>query len=912
MATAILGLNRLTLTAVPWRALVIALSLAGIGWALHYMGAFVAIDGVLYDRLTQLAPAAPASKNVVLVRSRKDRTVPEAYLWGQALSKLNALGAKQVVFTRLPEGPATAFINKAMEAGNVVVGRAVTSDSENARNMYLEDWPVAAEQLKQGLVFIPHSEKGVHRHHEAQLTIDGSIYQSLEVVAANSHTGTWPDLKDNRYRVNFSKPVADLPSVSLQQVLDDELISELIKDHTVVIGGSRDVLTPGLVTPVAGRSGATPLLRFQGIALNTLTNKAQIDMLNPLLVLLVLTGLTLLNIVVYTKSTLRGGVVFTVSMMVALPIAAGLTLGYLRIWLPLMALLGAQFACMAYLFVRKAITQEHNVSHLLAEATRQLQDKIIPESIYTNPDLWPQLVELAHQVVNTDRMVFLNAKGRNHLEIATVSGCETEDFVARNLKANEAPFNEAKHPNVPVPITTMKQAIDGMQEQKETQYMVRLEYEKELQGYWIFGVQSETEQSLLTLTTVRALAGELSSLIYHWRSWQENEKATGKSALKPGTGGSQALTRNLKGTLDKIGWRVDSLESVLNGLESAAVVYDPFGRVLYVNDTMSALAQQSGLQVFKTPALRFIQNTIGTDEGHCRQLLQHMYMEKSKFEFPIRLQLGVENRTYLFKMQTLQMDSNKRLTPANPMPFEVGGLLFELIDVSQVDKRFALKSQLVSHVSTELRNNCASLLMAINLLTDTKKNPEQQGRLIDVTKKKVTELKDMLDESRQYMQVDTYANQIESYPVDLKPLVNAAISEVETRANRRKIKLQSRSPEFSFYAVCDPLAVMDVMIAILELQVADAVEDSTIRVIVKNHPESVTISLINTGFGVPNERLQEYLFGSDDTVTGEMRKVRECIPRVRSWNGDVQAESAVGTGMKFELNLRRFLKYYGI
>ncbi|MDH3695292.1 MAG: hypothetical protein OER96_12065, partial [Gammaproteobacteria bacterium] len=639
---------------------------------------------------------------------------------------------------------------------------------------------------------------------------------------------------------------------------------------------------------------------------------AQVNVLNPAMVLLILTGLTLLNIFVYSTSSLRGGFSFTVFMMVLLPIAAGLILGYLRVWLPLMALLGAQFACMAYLFVRKAIAQERSVSHLLAEATRQLQDKIIPESVYSNPDLWPQLVELAHQVVDIDRMVFLNAKGRNNLEITTVSGCESGDFVAQDLKADKAPFNMAKHANVPVPITTMKQMIDGLQEEKETQYMVRLEFEKELQGYWVFGVQSETEQSLLTLTTVRALAGELSSLIYHWRSWQENEKVLKKKAPRPGIGSSQALTRNLQGALDKIGWRVDSLEAVLNSLESAAVVYDPFGRVLYINDGMGELAQHSGLQVFQTPALQFMQNTIGTDERHCRQLLQHMYMEKTKFEFPIRLQIGSENRTYMFKIQALQMNSNEHLTPPNPMPFEVGGLLFELIDVSQIDKRFELKSQLVSHVSTELRNNCASLLMAVNLLTDSRDKPEQQDRLIDMTKKKVTELHDMLEESRQYMQVDTYANQIESYPVDLKPLVSAAISQIETKAKRRKINLETSSPEFSFHAVCDPLAVMVVMGAILDLLLADAVEGSTIRVIVKNHPESVTISLNNAGFGVPNERLQEYLFGSDDTVTGEMKKVRECIPRVRSWNGDVLAESAVGTGMAFEINLRRFLKYYGI
>jgi len=734
----------------------------------------------------------------------------------------------------------------------------------------------------------------------------------LEAVAAGIHTGTRLELEQNRYRVNFSQPVMDLPSVSLQQVVNDELISELVKGRTIVIGGARDVLTPGLVTPTSSRSAAMPLLEFQGIALNTLTNNAQVNVLNPAMVLLILTGLTLLNIFVYSTSSLRGGFTFTVSMMLLLPVAAGLTLGYLRIWLPLMALLGAQFACMAYLFVRKAIAQERSVSHLLAEATRQLQDKIIPESVYTNPDLWPQLVELAQQVVDIDRMVFLNAKDRKNLEIATVSGCELGDFVAKDLKADKVPFNMAKQPNVPVPITSTKQMIDGMHEEKETQYMVRLEFEKELQGFWMFAVQSETDQSLLTLTTVRALAGELSSLIYHWRSWQENEKVLKKGAPRPGIGGSHALTRNLQGTLDKIGWRVDSLEAVLNSLESAAVVYDPFGRVLYVNDVMGELAHHSGLQVFHTPALQFMQSTIGTDEGHCRQLLQHMYMEKSKFEFPIRLQMGSENRTYMFKMQALQMNSNERLTPPNPMPFEVGGLLFELIDVSQIDKRFELKSQLVSHVSTELRNNCASLLMAVNLLTDSRDKPEQQDRLIDMTKKKVTELQDMLDESRQYMQVDTYANQIESYPVDLKPMVSAAVSEIETKAKRRKINLETRAPEFSFHAVCDPLAVMDVMGAILDLLLTDAVEGSTIRVVVKNHPECVTISLNNAGFGVPNERLQEYLFGSGDTVTGEIRKVRECIPQVRSWNGDVRAESAVGTGMKFEINLRRFLKYYGI
>ncbi len=912
MATAALGLNRVSLDAVPWRATFIALILASVGWTLHYLGAFVAVDGVLYDRLMQVAPAAPASKNVVLVHSPYDRSKPEPYLWGQALRKLNALGARQIVFTRLPVGPSSSFVKDSAQTGNVVVGRTVITDRDDSQTTYLENWPVDAEQLKQGIVFIPASERGVHRYHQSALTFDGKVYESLEAVAAHAHTGTRVDLDQTRYRVNFSEPVADLPTVSLDQVLRDELISELVKDQTIVIGGSREVLTPGLVTPTTGGSAAMSLLEFQGIALNTLTNKAQINVLKPWMVLLILVALTMLNIVVYSKSALRTGLGFTIIMMVLLPVAAGATLGYLRIWLPLMALLGAQFACMAYLFVRKAITQERRVSHLLAEATRQLQDKIIPESVYTNPNLWPQLVELAHQIVNIERMVFLNAKGKNDLEIATTSGCDADDFVAQRLRADNTPFNTARQANVPVPITSLKQVSDTMCEEKEAQYMVRLEYEKQLQGYWVFTVQSGTDQSLLTLTTVRALAGELSSLIYHWRSWQESEKVSKNNTHRIEANNSHALTRHLRGALDRIGWRVDSMETVLNCLESAAVVYDPFGRVMFVNESMGELAQHASLRLFETPVIQFMQNTIGTDEGHCRQLLQHTYMEKSKFEFPIRLQLGSENRTYSFKMQSLQMASNERLTPPNPMPFEVGGLLFELIDVSQVDKRFELKHQLVSHVSTELRNNCASLLMAVNLLTDAKKNPEQQDRLIDLTKSKVTELKSLLDESRQYLQVDTYAKQIDSYPVDLKPLVLAAISEMEPRADRRKVALDIRLPEFSFHAVCDPLAVMDVLGSITELLLTDAVENSTIRIIVKNHPESVSIGLNNTGFGVPNERLQEYLFGSDDTVTGEMRKVRDCIPRVRSWNGDVQAHSVVGTGMQFEITLRRFLKYYGI
>ncbi|MDH3695471.1 MAG: CHASE2 domain-containing protein, partial [Gammaproteobacteria bacterium] len=316
MATAILSMNRMSLGAIPWRAAFIALSLASAGWALHYLGAFVAIDGIFYDRLIQIAPAAPANKNVMLVRSPRVRTVAEPYLWGQALTKLNALGAKQIVFTRLPEGSSASFVSQSIQAGNVIVGRAVISDPKNAQPMYLENWPVAAEQLKQGLVFIPDSEKGVHRYHDAALTVDGSIYKSLEVAAANTHTGTWVELKQDRYRINFSEPIADLPSVSLQQVVDDELISELVKGHTIVVGGARDVLSPGLVTPTSNRSTAMPLLEFQGVALNTLINNAQINVLNPAMVLLILTGLTLLNIFVYSTSSLRGGFSFTVFMMV--------------------------------------------------------------------------------------------------------------------------------------------------------------------------------------------------------------------------------------------------------------------------------------------------------------------------------------------------------------------------------------------------------------------------------------------------------------------------------------------------------------------------------------------------------------------------------------------------------------------
>ena len=296
--------NIFTAAKLPYSGIIIAIAIVLTTWVSHQINFFQITDAALYGLTMRYSLVKPAPPSVLLIAADpRDRGASEQS-WLRVLETLEKLGARQILFTFLPENTSPRFFERANTMGTVIFGRGIVAgpagDPDQAR---LEPWPAAVNTLDReppfGVVALPPADNGYYHRQYAGFTVQGQHHPALEVRAAAQSAGDPSLLPDQPYWVNFQGGPAYLPTVGLQRLLRDGLIPELVRGRSVLIGVLPPPQTPSLHTPLdqTANSGMS-LLAFQGYALETLLRNQPIQPFSALMVL------TILAVVVFFLSNL--------------------------------------------------------------------------------------------------------------------------------------------------------------------------------------------------------------------------------------------------------------------------------------------------------------------------------------------------------------------------------------------------------------------------------------------------------------------------------------------------------------------------------------------------------------------------------------------------------------------------------
>lgn len=165
----------------------------------------------------------------------------------------------------------------------------------------------------------------------------------------------------------------------------------------------------------------------------------------------------------------------------------------------------------------------------------------------------------------------------------------------------------------------------------------------------------------------------------------------------------------------------------------------------------------------------------------------------------------------------------------------------------------------------------------------------------------------MIDEGERLLAADLAHDTASAYPVDLKAAVEAAVRELTPVAESRQVLLETGAPDFMRLAFAEPGDLMTVIRSICLPVIQDSIEQGRVEVSLSDNNAWITLELNNAGFGIPNDRLQEYLHGKEALRSEEFTRLRQAARRVSEWGGALEGESQVGVGMRFTLRLRPYL-----
>lgn len=911
-------LNVIETLRLHYKGAFVAAALAFGIWGAQTAGFFAWPDAVIYDLAMRHAPARPGTPRVLVVGADpQDRDAGDSY-WLRALETLAKLDARQIIFTFLPTKASSRFYQQATSAGNVLFGRGLIADPTNStEGVQLEPWPSAVGTLgKQpafGVVTLPPASNGIYRHQYAWHTVQGHRYPALENQAASQWAVNQPPLPETPYWVNFRGGSAYLPTVELGRVLRDGLIPTVVKGRSVLIGLLPSPRTPGLHTPLDPADGpGMSLLTFQGYALETLLNDQPIQPLATALTLALLVIAVVTNIILYQWGWPRLGPWLTGAVLAIYAAAAWLLPLYAQLWLPLTALVVAQAGAFVTVFWYKLLAQDRAIRSLAIDLSARSREQAIPPGFYAASEPWNQVVDLVRQTLDLTWLIFLERIPNQYYvrEIAALN-CQFADINERRRDYRRLPYSEAVAERRTVRLV---QRLFLKAESPGEQYMTPLLFGGELLGFWAMGAMPDNVAANPGFfALVENFRDQIAEMLYHRLQWQQQLPERGGHTVRYlRLEGGESHHHALRQALLAFERRLFRLEQVFQGLETAAIFYSPFGRVLQTNEAMTAILRRGQLPAYEMTALDLLSTLSGISLSEGRQTLQRVFVSHQPVTLLAKLP-GEPERRYTLRVRPVLASDSARPPGemAEALPFQLQGVLIELIDVTALHNLSLVKVELTDRVHQQLRDHLQAMLLAIDLHQEP---AQEERRRIDrrqssrgILEQQVKIAVDLLDRAEQYLLTDLATlQQFDRYPVEPRTPLRAALERLANQAEERQVRLTAEMPELLNLAMADADILQDILHTLLAVLLDDAMTDSQLAVTLREQEGWVIYEFRNQGFGMPDDRLQAWLSRDDSEATPLFRRLRVARHQVIGWHGVLQGYSALGEGIRFVMRLPSF------
>lgn len=903
--------RRIALDAPSWRYtgfLVGICAVLGI-WLLDVMGVLAPLDGMVYDyfmRLSTRSSHKPSSVLLVEIKNNDNSSAKEDIL-SEAMETIENLGAREVIFNFLPEDFSPTFYQKAASYGNVVFGRELIPDPDDPEKHELVPVPRAAlgQAIHFGIVTLPPNSHGVAREQHAYFSTDDNTYPALEVAAAVSVIEDKVSVPSQNYLVNFLGGPNRLPNVSLERVVNDGIVSELVKGRTVLIGSGIGGTMPGLFTPTTTDQETMSLLEFQGNALNTILSRIRINELGPVAKLAVLLLIGIVSIFLYQRLRIIWASWLTAAILALYLLLAAALFIYARIWLPIVEIVLAQSIIFFIVLRQNAALSNFAMERLLFDLSSKLRERLWPTSFYISDEYWSQVITMLNQTLDLNRSIFLapDETGYRVREVISLN-CSLASVNETQRDYRFEPYNLAVKTQGPIRVDQNHSgAFLKGSDLKENQYLVPLVFAGELFGFWAFGVDpTKAAEVPMFVSLVGDYSKEIGELLYRRRQFIE-EQSSGTLLNQLLYKRGEEVYKLLHRTVGLMERRLTRVENLLNEMNTAAAVYDPFGRLMVVNTQMIELLNKEGLAPYNLTALDLVSELTGEDLTISRRFLRHIIIDRNPITLPVSL--SSEYKHYVLNMWPL-LHKEREGFSEDPAPFGLAGIVCELVDRTASNRLDEIKGHLSQRLGVELRNDLATIELSTSLLSSGQLPDEQIRDVSEIVYSKVKKAVDVLEECQQYLTMDVYRGEQERFPVDAQYCFRFNLDALRPILSDRGVSVDINQPLMMGYVFASPAKLQQVFEYILTVLVKDAFDNSAIRIEVQDAESWVTYLFQNSGFAIPNERLQEYLIGSEELASDELRNLRNAIQWVKGWGGNLEAKSEIGTGMTITLRLQRF------
>ncbi|MGM0545005.1 MAG: hypothetical protein ACQERP_14190, partial [Pseudomonadota bacterium] len=742
---------------------------------------------------------------------------------------------------------------------------------------------------------------GVHR---PRIIDGGERYISAEAAVASGAESTV--VAEAPFLVDFRPGMNYLPVIQAERVLRGDLTRDLVGGRVVLVGRSIDPTNPPLLTPLPQEANVSRLV-YAGYAVDTLLRGQPLSGTTWWQNLLLSLGVLGVSVLLYFRLGVKRSLGVSLGGGLLLLISGWLSLHFLSIVLPVAELIAFHLLLWYLLSRREQRLESATVRKLLRASSRRLHDRLLPSDFNSSQDPWGQIILLTTQILNLDRAILLERQGSaKHLREVKAYRCSIDDIDERRRDFERTPYSTALEEGGPIVLskTFLKHPAPGSR-----QFLVPLEFNGQLLGFLSGEMAEETlENNPLFLSLLRDFSSQIGELLYQrqlWQARQRSEASPWKRLVRLDSVVSEY--ESLSEVSQLFERRLALLENVFNSLHTSTILYDLFGQVMQVNRKMEELVRRSGLSVFSMTAADAIATLGGMPLSTAREHLQHMVLTDESLTFAANLP-GVEGA---FSLNVRPLKGAEEETSSQTVtPFRIHGFLLELVDVTHLVRLERLKDELGNKISAELRNQLEAALLAAELGRQDDVATTDKVAFGELVERKLQQMSHTLTRSQNILNAVQDISRLSDFPVNVTALAEDMARRWEPRLATRELAFELESPPFNAFVRVDVTQIENTLDAVVTVLADDASPGGVIRLNLEEKHEDntfwTTFIFENTGYGMPEERLQAAMTDSARATTPAMHRLQQAANQVTLWGGELKATTAIGEGIRFEIRLPGF------
>ncbi len=887
---------------MKYLAIIIGVFCISLIWLLSVLGFFKFSNFVLYDKfVTHMRASSQTTSDILIIEANEETGQRGDDIWLALLNNLHKLRPKLIVFTFIPRHVSKTFYQRAHDLKNVIFGRKVIYTPVQKTRATLESLPYEYDEnyLNIGLIQIPPAYYGIHRIQYLTVPFNEENYLTMEHLSLKSGYHRQPDTVLDKYLINFIGK-SGMPNIRVERAISGELIPELVKDKTILIGFQKTTLHGELLTPMAPNKGISKL-KFHGYALDTLISGDIIHEMSSVIKLVFITSIVLFSLIMYQFLNIHFFSWVTLPLLCLYLFITWLVLSHLSIWLPLSEMMVAHISTLYFVYSNRTKKQDKATQKMLLYTSMKWRERYLPESFYDTEEHWTQVINMVKQTFGLSRTIFLDrVKGDHRVKEVIALNCSLSDINERRRDYERTPYSTALEEGGPIKMGKFNFLTKASQD--EAQYLVPLLFGGQILGFWAFGIDPSRALAIENFNTViMNFANQIGELLYRREQKRLKDISAERHYLKYlHLEGRDVAYQELNRSIILIEQRLKLLETVFHGMGLSTILYDLFGRVIHVNKNMTELLKNSDLLPYEITAMDFISKLCKLPADEIRSLLRKTIFEQDSITLTAFIPMHKEKAFVLNVRPLLHQQTDEILDDA--YPFQIYGILLEVVEITEIKNINRFKEDLLGKVGLQVRGDFESIIIASSLLKRSDLSEEKKQRVDLILNRRITEISEYFKDAQMKLGKDFHIGMSEDFSIDPIHPIDSAISELKPLADNRNISFKINIPHSRSLLCSNPDTLSEIIKYLLEFLINDAVEKSKIFIdMIEDYDQWQILNLTNQGFGMPNEDFQTFLNDKSDKVSAEFRKMQSASRKVKEWGGNLTASSTVGSGTKFIL-----------